>query len=229
MKLFTSNQTFNYPWGQVTAANWQKYPNEYSTQVVAVDVLRREFDDEKGLLTTERLITCKQPIPSWLRMIVGAQECSYVREVSIVDREQQTLVMRSCNLTYNNLLRVYETVIYKPDSNEPNNKTNFKQFAEITAYASFKRICDKLEDWSVERFGQNAKKGKLGFESVLEFLDAKWRESGMLIDEVTGKTSEVLLEMSDKTNEVLHEVSTNTTTVLEEVTSKVTSGIFKKY
>lgn len=167
MKFFLSEHLFNYPWDQVSAANWKKYPNEISTHVVAVDVLRREVDPESGVLTTERLITCKQAIPKWVLCLVGGSDMSYVREVSQVDPNKKTVTMRSVNLTMNHLLSVYETVVYKPQDSNPNN-TVFHQEAQITAYASFKRLCNKIEDWSVERFGQNAIKGKAGFESVLE-------------------------------------------------------------
>ena len=57
MKLFQNSYDFNYPWDQVTAANWKKYPNEISTHVIAVDVLRRELKDQGKVLVTERLIT----------------------------------------------------------------------------------------------------------------------------------------------------------------------------
>ncbi|KAL6450139.1 UPS2 Protein UPS2 [Candida maltosa Xu316] len=185
MKLFESEHFFNYPWDQVTAANWQKYPNELSTHVISVDILNREIinDDNNNnnnkILRTERLIGCKQPIPKWLSFIVGGASVSYVREVSEVDLINKVLIMKSMNLTMNNLLLVKETVIYKPDEDLINNRTIFNQSAEITAFASLSKLCDKLEDWSIERFGQNAKTGKLAFESVLNKLTEKWEENGI--------------------------------------------------
>ncbi|CQB87042.1 PRELI-like family [Chlamydia trachomatis] len=179
MKLFESEHSFNYPWDQVTAANWQKYPNELASHVISVDILQREMINNNTTLRTERLIGCKQPIPKWLSFVVGGATVSYVREVSEVDLVNRTLVMKSMNLTMNNLLLVKETVIYKPDDELPHNKTVFHQSAEITAFASLSRLCDKLEDWSVERFGQNAKSGRLAFENVLNKLTLKWEENGI--------------------------------------------------
>ena len=179
MKLFESEHFFNYPWDQVTAANWQKYPNELSTHVISVDILDRQLINNNQTLRTERLIGCKQPIPRWLSFIVGGATVSYVREVSEVDLISKTLVMKSMNLTMSNLLLVKETVIYKPDEELPLNRTTFLQSAEITAFASLSKLCDKLEDWSVERFGQNAKTGKEAFESVLNKLTSKWEENGL--------------------------------------------------
>ncbi|KAG5359182.1 Protein UPS2 [Yarrowia sp. C11] len=168
MKFFDSRHFFNYSWEQVSIANWKKYPNEVSTHVIAVDVLRREVDPNSGVLRTERLITCKQSIPKWLLALVGGEEVSYVREVSEVDPKARTVVMRSTNMTMNNLLLVFETCTYSADPENPATKTVFDQEAQITAFASWKRICNKIEDWTVERFGQNAIKGKLGFEGVLQ-------------------------------------------------------------
>lgn len=147
-----------------------------STHVVAVDVLRREVDSSTGVLRTERLITCKQAIPRWILALVGGSDVSFVREVSEVDPKAKTLTLRSVNLTMNSLLSVYETVVYSPNPEDPENSTNFTQEAQITAYASFRRLCNKIEDWSVDRFHQNALLGKQGFESVLQKVTQKVQE-----------------------------------------------------
>ncbi|RCK56501.1 Protein UPS2, mitochondrial [Candida viswanathii] len=191
MKLFESEHFFNYPWDQVTAANWQKYPNELSTHVISVDILDRQLLNNNQTLRTERLIGCKQPIPKWLSFLVGGATVSYVREVSEVDLVSKTLVMKSMNLTMNNLLLVKETVVYKPDDELPLNRTTFLQSAEITAFASLSKLCDKLEDWSVERFGQNAKTGKEAFEGVLNKLASKWEENGIF------ETNKILQEVKN--------------------------------
>ncbi|KAK9478317.1 PRELI-like family-domain-containing protein [Lipomyces japonicus] len=169
MKFFSSQCHFDYNWEHVSASTWKKYPNEMSTHVVAVDVLRREINPTTGVLTTERLITCKQSIPSWLLALVGGRDVSYVREVSEVDPFKKTLTLRSVNLTMNHLLSVQETVTYQPDKINPE-KTVFDQHARIEAYATFQRLCNKIEEWSVERFKQNAQLGRIGFEAVLKRL-----------------------------------------------------------
>lgn len=164
MKVFENTTTFEYPWAQVTAANWIKYPNELSSHVVAVDVLQRQVDSTGTKLTTERLITCQQKIPSWLAMIVG-KNISHIREVSVVDLKNQTLTLKSVNLSYSSILKVHETVVYEPLDHKV---TQFHQEAQITAYLSLKKLCNKLEDWSINTFEANAAKGKKGFDLVLE-------------------------------------------------------------
>lgn len=147
-----------------------------SSHVVAVDVLRREINPSSGILTTERLITVQQSIPRWIVALVGGTNVSYVREVSEVNPKTRTLTLRSINLTMNSLLSVYETVVYSPNPKNPTNSTIFRQEAQITAYASFRRLCNKIEDWSVERFNQNAELGKAGFDSVLNKIYMRVQE-----------------------------------------------------
>ncbi|OBA21641.1 MSF1-domain-containing protein [Metschnikowia bicuspidata var. bicuspidata NRRL YB-4993] len=217
MKVFESTHYFDYSWEQVTAANWQKYPNELATHVISVDILHREIDVARQTLRTERLIACKQPIPRWLRSIVGGDECSFVREISEVDLVTKKLVMKSANMTMNHLLSVKETVTYRPDPSLEGSRTVFEQEAEITAFSSFKSICNKIEDWSVERFGQNASIGKKGFESVLQTLAEKWDESGVFVKDVGCTLLKEFDEVNDMTHELVHEVTEKTTSVLSEV------------
>lgn len=63
MKFFKTVHTFNYEWSLVSAAQWQKYPNDHCPHVQHVDVLNRTVDPDTGILTTERLITVKQNMP----------------------------------------------------------------------------------------------------------------------------------------------------------------------
>ena len=80
--------------------------------------------------------------------------------------------MCSTNLTWSNILRVRETVVYKPDlsaSAPGHERTQLNQYAEITALCGgIKKVKAKIEEASVERFEQNAKRGREGFEAVLE-------------------------------------------------------------
>lgn len=66
MKFFKTVHTFDYEWNLVSAAQWQKYPNEHCPHVQHVDVINRNVDPNTGILTTERLITVKQNMPRLL-------------------------------------------------------------------------------------------------------------------------------------------------------------------
>ncbi|KAK4211428.1 protein UPS2, mitochondrial [Rhypophila decipiens] len=192
MKVFSNSETFDYSWEEVSTANWRKYCpwNEKSTHVVAVDTLSRTVDPATGILRTERLITCRQSVPDWLKSLLGVgMEESQVLETSYVDPAQKTVTMVSANLTLSNLINVQETVVYKP-LNE--HQTQFTQDAKITALCGgWQRIRNSIEDTLVKRFRENAIKGKEGFESVLAmsravFAEEREREKMMLIREQVG-------------------------------------------
>jgi hypothetical protein len=189
MKVFSNTVTFNYSWDEVSLANWQKYGpwNNKSEHVIAVDTLSRTVDPATGILRTERLITCKQTAPEWIKSIMGnSMEDSWVFEASYVDPTNRTLTMVSQNLTWSNLVNVQEEVVYRP-LNGPNdtNATAFVQSARITALCGgWQRIKNSIEDTLVSRFHENAIKGREGFERVLEmsrkvFAEERARQQAM--------------------------------------------------
>ncbi|KAI1438382.1 MSF1 protein [Xylaria sp. CBS 124048] len=186
MKVFSSTCTFNYSWEEVSTANWQKYCpwNEKSTHVIAVDTLSREVDAETGILRTERLITCKQSAPEWLKAVIGRMDTSQVLETSYVNPTEKTVTMVSQNISWANLVKVQETVVYRPLSAV---QTQFEQSARITAMCGgWQRIKNNIEDSLVTRFKENAMKGKEGFECVLEMsrrVFAEEREKERLLNQ----------------------------------------------
>ena len=90
--------------------------------------------------------------------------------------------MCSTNLTWSNLLSVRETVVYEPEVDSTGSpgsggkeRTRFSQEARITALCGgWKKIREKIEEASVERFRDNALRGREGFEMVLEMSRRVW-------------------------------------------------------
>lgn len=120
-------------------------------------------------LRTERLITCNQSVPQWVLSILGGTNTSHVYEISYVDPASKKVTMCSTNLTWSNVLSVRETVTYRQCALNPATTTEFHQEAKITALCGgWQKIKNKVEDASVERFRENAKIGREGFETVLE-------------------------------------------------------------
>ena len=70
------------------------------------------------------------------------------------------------------MISVQETVVYEPDDSqsEPGHeRTKFEQEARITALCGgWQKMRSKIEEASVERFRENARRGREGFEAVLE-------------------------------------------------------------
>jgi len=97
---------------------------------------------------------------------MGGTDVSHVFEISYVDPASKQVTMTSSNMTFSNILNVQETVVYKPLSST---KTQFVQDAKITALCGgWQKIKNAVEEASVCRFSENARKGKEGFEAVLE-------------------------------------------------------------
>lgn len=168
MRVFSSQCTFDYSWEEVSTANWRKYCpwNDKTTHVIAVDTLSRHVDPETGILRTERLITCQQSAPKWLASLMGGTDVSHVFETSYVDPANQKVTMTSHNLTFSNIISCRETVVYQPLSAT---KTQFKQEAQIVALCGgWQKVKNAVEEATVTRFGENAQKGRQGFEAVLE-------------------------------------------------------------
>jgi len=168
MKIFSSDHEFEYTWEEVSTANWRKYGpwNNKSSHVIGVDTLSRSLDSSTNILRTERLITCKQSAPQWVRTILGGQDTSLVYEVSYVDPAAKKVTMCSQNMTWSELLSVQETVVYTPS--KFTGQTAFHQQAKIVALCGgWQKIKNTIEEFTVERFRQNAVKGREGFERVL--------------------------------------------------------------
>jgi len=182
MKFFESTHEFEYSWEEVSTANWQKYCpwNDKSTHVIAVDTISRAVDPKTGILRTERLITCKQSAPKWLNSFLGGQEVSHVYETSYVDPKAKKVTMSSQNMTWSDLLSVRETVVYRPSSAAPTARTTFQQTAKIVALCGgWQKIKNSIEEFTVERFRQNAIRGREGFEAVLEMSRKVFAEQRM--------------------------------------------------
>jgi len=171
MRIFSSAYEFDYSWEEVSTNNWRKYCpwNDKAEHVLAVDTLSRNIDQATGILRTERLITCRQNAPQWILSILGGDTTSQVYEVSYVDPQSKKVTMCSTNMTWSNLLQCRETVIYQPSASAGSKKTEFVQQAKIIAFCGgWQKIRNKIEESCVERFRENATKGREGFEMVLE-------------------------------------------------------------
>jgi len=80
-------------------------------------------------------------------------------------------------MTWSDLLSVRETVTYTPSPHDTTSSTQFHQTAKITALCGgWQNIKNKIEAFSIQRFGENAAKGREGFEMVLERAKEVFRE-----------------------------------------------------
>jgi hypothetical protein len=107
-----------------------------------------------------------------------------VYETSYVDPVAKKLTLCSMNVTMADLLAVRETCTYQPSASSTSSapSTTFTQRAEITALCGgWQKIRNSIEQFTVERFQQNAAKGKEGFEMVLEKARQVFQEQRELL------------------------------------------------
>lgn len=117
--------------------------------------------------------------PLWLRandtphapQLLGGSEDAFVREVTFVDPVTKRTTITSTNMSMSQYVTCLERIQYTPEPSRPAEKTLFTQTAEIqTRMAIWQSVANKLEAWSCERFGDNARLGRIGFENVLRNL-----------------------------------------------------------
>ncbi|KZP00665.1 MSF1-domain-containing protein [Calocera viscosa TUFC12733] len=171
VQYFSNAFHYDHPWANVQMGMWQKYPNPQCAHVISVDVLNRSVDPQTGIIRTERLLGCKQAAPAWAVKFLGGTADAYVREVSFVDPHSKTTTIHSVNLSLSDYLTVVEKITYVPSIAFPKTRTTFRQTAEIQARPKlWTSVGAKIELMSLDRFKQNAIRGKEGFEGVLRKL-----------------------------------------------------------
>lgn len=175
MKLFTTSHVFDHDWKTVTLAAQNKYPNPFSSHVVAVDVINRHIDDH-GVLVTERLITYKGYLPSWLKSITGSKLGSantYIQEFSRVNVSTGAMELRSENVTGREYMSVSERCTYE----RKHGVTEFTQTAEMNAGYGWTTVKLMLESKMVERFDRSAGQGREGMQYVIDNLEEILQEA----------------------------------------------------
>lgn len=172
MKLFEAFHSFEAPWSAVTLANWNKYPNPLSSHVISCDTISRTVQD--NTLITERLLSCKQPVPRMLSYLgFNVSELAHFHEISTLDLTTREFKASTVNLDLRQVMVVNETVTLS----EHLGKTLFKQEAQVQAHGVFDTVGKVIEDLAVSRFKINAQRGK---EALEEVTSRFWEEASSL-------------------------------------------------
>ena len=162
-----TQHTFKHRWSDVFQASWKKYPNPRRPDILHVDVINKEFDPEKGTLTTTRIVFSKGPIPLWLRPIFGQAVAVFVEE-AVMDPKNKTMKMLGVNHTFDSIVKTEELCTYTP--NEENEEwTDFTQQAKVTSFASYG--ASKVEDFILKQFKENASKGREIMEMAIQRVE----------------------------------------------------------
>ena len=146
----------------MTNAWIQKYPNPFSLQVDQVDTIQRKIDEKTGALIIRRLIRGSLRPPSWMAAI-GFPSYAYILEEAIINPFKKEMIMRSINITGNQLLEIEEICTYSEDikMDEETNKvkkvTVYNQKAIIESGVPL--LSGPIETYSHKVHSKNAEKG----------------------------------------------------------------------
>eukprot|EP01130_Rhizamoeba_saxonica_P000995 TRINITY_DN10871_c0_g1_i1.p1 TRINITY_DN10871_c0_g1~~TRINITY_DN10871_c0_g1_i1.p1 ORF type:complete len:204 (-),score=32.05 TRINITY_DN10871_c0_g1_i1:25-636(-) len=188
------NHVYQAGWKNVFLASWLKYPTPSRPDILSVDIINKEFNNEKGILTSTRLMIIKNSVPSWVRWIINCPEHLYFVEESIINLKEQSFVLETKNLSLTNIFNLEEKCIYKPNALNTN-WTNFKQLYTATVHS---RLPRRLEVFMCQTAVDNASKGRKIMENTIDYVK---REYDLAIDVVKKEYDEVL----ESTNRALKE------------------------
>lgn len=126
----------------MTLAYFLRYPNPYSSHVVASDTLSRYVDPSTGKLHTVRLHLKRGKLPAAVARFLPKIKESYILERSTVDMTTQTMETETRNLDWEGVISVIENQTYTPtapsneiasNNLEDNEKTDVKLVVKISS------------------------------------------------------------------------------------------------
>jgi len=198
VKLEELQHTFCHPWKSISLASWLKYPNSSRPDVLAVDLIKKDFDAETGILYTTRLLTVKSAVPSWLEKIIGVSPYAYCIEEACIDPKNNRMVLKARNLSFDNLMRSEETCVYTP---HPQNTqwTLFSQTAKITAFPF--GLKSKIEDFCIQHFKQNSSKGREIMEQAIDRIQQEFKGGLSAVEESVEELKGAVVEGLKKTEQ----------------------------
>jgi hypothetical protein len=187
MKIWTTEHVFNHPWEVVAKAALQKYPNPINPGVIGVDVVDRKIDND--IIKSHRLLISQWTFPSWIAKLLGGNRICFASEHSQIDRVNRTMLLRSRNLTFNNIINVDEKLCYYSDpTNE--SRTLLKQEAIITVQNV--PLTDYLETFLTTHINSNASKGRQAIEFMINKMNNITDDAAMAVQTKFGANSDHL-------------------------------------
>ena len=119
MKFLTNEYTYDYAFPTVSLAYFLRYPNPYSTHVLATDILSRHFDPETQRLHTTRLHLKQSKLPAAVARLLptnilgtskgpNGEARNFILEKSVVDVREGWMATETRNLQFTGVLSVIE-------------------------------------------------------------------------------------------------------------------------
>jgi len=168
-KYYNTEHIHPYSWDQVAQALFLRYPNPFSSHVLSEDTVFR--DVVGGVLYSRRFLTKTNKIPKWgERWLSGFARRVPLVEESTVDKETRTITTLTRNVGLSNFMSVAERVVYKVNPDDPSQTIALK---EVWVESRFYGLRSAIKSFGVERFKKNCEKATVGFNYVIERVQAQ--------------------------------------------------------
>ncbi|AOW03147.1 PRELI-like family-domain-containing protein [Yarrowia lipolytica] len=168
VKFFQSSHSYDHDFSTVSLAFFNRYPNPYASHVLAADTIERYVDTDGNLHTT-RLILKQGRLPRFVKPFLKHISESWIIEKSVVDPKQMEMETWSSNLEHRYILKVEERTTYR---REGAGTWSQNQVSFVSNFAGW-GVKDRIEKWSLDRFGENTAKSRQGMAFVMDLLKEK--------------------------------------------------------
>jgi len=174
--IWSTSHIFQHSFAETSLAYFRKYPCADRPDVLSVDLIKKEFNPETGILKTRRLITMDINVPGWISKIFGISSRVYFLEDAEVNCQAKTVVTTSRNLSFSNLVESIEKCSYSQHENKK--WTLMNQSANVTA-TGFMAFSSTIEDIMMNTFRNNVNKGREVMEKTINVIK-KEAEEGLI-------------------------------------------------
>jgi len=161
LNFWQTNHSHKFPWHEVAAGYWFRYPNQHSKHVFSVDTLETRI--EKGKLYTRRLIVKTNSLPSWGKHFFPDARVSVIEE-SIVDPQGHKLVWYTRNI---GLVKFMSTVEKATLTQSKERDTETDVLKQVWIGSSILGFRSAIRKFGIDRYKKNCILATQGFETVL--------------------------------------------------------------
>eukprot|EP00088_Acartia_fossae_P071742 TRINITY_DN992_c2_g1_i3.p1 TRINITY_DN992_c2_g1~~TRINITY_DN992_c2_g1_i3.p1 ORF type:complete len:248 (-),score=41.43 TRINITY_DN992_c2_g1_i3:186-929(-) len=162
LRFWETNHVHRFPWNQVAAGYWFRYPNQHSSHVFSVDTLETKITD--GKLYTRRLIVKTNPLPSWGKHFFSVRRVPVIEEC-IVDPKGRTLVWYTRNIGLDRFMSTVEKATLSQCPEAPMSQTNVLK--QVWIGSSIIGFRSAIKKFGIDRYKKNCVLATEGFETVL--------------------------------------------------------------
>lgn len=169
---YKANHKYNgHDFATVSRLYLNRYPNPFASHVISTDVIDVHVNDQ-GKLVQTKLICKKGRTPKFLTPFLGNIDKSWIIEKTEIDPQLKQLMCYTRNLDHTRILRIEEYTHFQEDQSGKMLSRSFVKFSSGFRILSIK---DRIENWSLQRFGENLKRSRQGLKFVIENFHAQSR------------------------------------------------------